>query len=165
MTHAKIDRVAPAFELPATTGGTIASWEFKARRPLVLFFPHAHSAACHDFLQRLAVELPRYDEYQAQLLALVPAALDLCQQLAAELSLPFPLLADAASVVRRRQRPGRQNPAPQPQSGDASRLDLKRPVSSPTCQTVSSTVPSTHFTTATGRSVTLAFSGGPPQIA
>jgi len=71
MTHAKIDRVAPAFELPATTGGTIASWEFKARRPLVLFFPHAHSAACHDFLQRLAVELPRYDEYQAQLLALV----------------------------------------------------------------------------------------------
>jgi peroxiredoxin len=102
MASVKIDRVAPAFELPASAGGTIASWDFKARRPLVLFFPHADCAACRAFLRRLAQERARYEEHGAQVLALVPASLDACRKLAAELALPFPLLADTAGAVRAR---------------------------------------------------------------
>lgn len=102
MLRAKIDRVAPAFELPASTGGSVASWDFKARRPLVLFFPHADCAACRGLLGRLARELPRYDEHAAQVLALVPDSLEACSKLAAELALPFPLLADASAAVRTR---------------------------------------------------------------
>ena len=102
MTRPKIDRVAPAFELPSSTGRTIASWDFKACQPLVLFFAHGDCAACRAFRQRLASELPRYQEHQAQLLALVPASLDLCNRLASDLALPFPLLADDTGAVRAR---------------------------------------------------------------
>jgi len=102
MSRVKIDRVAPAFELPATTGGAIASWDFKAKRPLILFFPHSGCDTCRDFLLRLARETPGYLEHAAQVLALVPAPLDACSELASELALPFPLLADSTAAVRAR---------------------------------------------------------------
>ena len=102
MPRVKIDLVAPAFELPASNGQTVASWDFKSRTPLVLFFPHADCAACRGRLQELARDRGRYGEYQAQVLALLPAPLPDCRRLAAELRLPFPLLSDSDGRVRGR---------------------------------------------------------------
>jgi peroxiredoxin Q/BCP len=102
MPRVKIDLVAPAFELPASSGDTVASWDFKSRAPLVLFFPHADCAACRGRLLELTRDLGRYAEYEAQVLALLPAALPDCQRLATELQLSFPLLADSDGRVRAR---------------------------------------------------------------
>ena len=102
MPRVKIDLVAPAFELPASKGRTLASWDFKGRAPLILFFSHADCGACRDHLAQLARDAGCYGEHQAQVLALLPASLPACQQLAAELGLPFPLLADTDGRVRAR---------------------------------------------------------------
>lgn len=102
MPRVKIDLVAPAFELPASNGQRVASWDFKGRAPLVLFFPHADCAACRAYLAQLARDAGRYGEHQAQVLALLPASLPACRRLAAELQLPFPLLADTDGRVRAR---------------------------------------------------------------
>lgn len=102
MLRVKIDRVAPPFELPASTGGNIASWDFKAQVPLILFFPHAGCDCCRDSLLRLKQDFSRYQEHRAQVLALAPLPLEECTEFASSLRLPFPLLADRGGVVRGR---------------------------------------------------------------
>lgn len=102
MPRVKIDLVAPTFELPASTGGRVALWDFKGRAPVVLFFAHSDCPACRDYCLRLRQGASRYADHNAQLLAVVPASLADCQQLASELQLPFPVLADADGAVRAR---------------------------------------------------------------
>jgi peroxiredoxin len=102
MPQVKVDLVAPAFELPATTGKTVASWDFKGRTPLVLFFPHADCPACRSYFEQLRRDAEWYRQHGAQVIALLPAGLEDCQELVAKLQLPFPLLADARARVRAR---------------------------------------------------------------
>lgn len=96
----RVDLVAPAFELPATTGRTVASWDFKSRAPLILFFAHSDCQACQNYLRKLKLDAPRYGQHQAQVLVLLPASLDDCEALADSLGLPFPVLADEYCGVR-----------------------------------------------------------------
>lgn len=102
MPRAKIDLVAPPFELPSSSGGAVASWNFKARQPLVLFFPHAGCEVCRHHLESLERDLGSFAAHRAQALALLPASLEDCRQLAAALKLSYPLLADTNGTARAR---------------------------------------------------------------
>ncbi len=85
------ERMAPAFKLPAAQGGTIALWDYKQRKQLVLYFlPHPDSG----FLSRLQTENPAYQETGAQLLVIVPAPLEQLTALHNQLALNYPLLTD-----------------------------------------------------------------------
>jgi peroxiredoxin len=102
MPRPRVDLVAPAFELPASTGQTVASWDFKSRTPLILFFAHSECEACRDYLCKLKQDAVGYNQHQAQVLVLLPAPLGDCKSLADNLDLPFPVLADAHCGVRSR---------------------------------------------------------------
>jgi hypothetical protein len=66
------------------------------------FFSHADCGACRGHLAQLARDAGRCGEHQTQLLALLPASLPACRRLAAEVRLPFALLADTDGRVRAR---------------------------------------------------------------
>lgn len=100
MPQAKVDNIAPPFELPASNGEKISSWQFKGRSALVLFFSHAACSACEHFLTRLESEGERFRERQAQVLALLPLPVAGCRELAEKLQLSYPLLADTEEKVR-----------------------------------------------------------------
>lgn len=105
MTRPKIDRLAPSFELDAAGGGRIASWDYKARKNLVLSFAHqADCPSCRAALSQLRQDYPRFQEHTAEVLALVPASLSKCTELQRELKLPFPVLADEGAGVSGRYR-------------------------------------------------------------
>lgn len=85
------ERQAPAFRLPAAQGGTVALWDFKQRQAVVLYFlPQGNEA----FLSQLQAEYAAYKAKGAQMLVIVPAALEALRELALTLNLSFPLLSD-----------------------------------------------------------------------
>lgn len=85
------EKMAPAFKLAATTGAKIASWDYKQRQPLVLYFlPRLDEA----FLQQLEQEAANLQPYGAKMLALLPVPLEELKEAAGRLKLTVPLLAD-----------------------------------------------------------------------
>jgi peroxiredoxin len=85
------EKMAPAFKLEATTGSKIASWDYKQRQPLVLYFlPRLEDA----FLQELEQAALNLQAYGTEVLALLPVPLEELKEAAARLKLTMPLLAD-----------------------------------------------------------------------
>ncbi len=85
------EKMAPAFKLAATTGVKIASWDYKQRQPLVLYFlPRLDDA----FLQNLQQEAVNLQAYGTEILALLPLPLAELKEAASRLKLTVPLLSD-----------------------------------------------------------------------
>lgn len=85
------EKMAPAFKLAATTGTRIASWEYKQKQPLVLYFlPKLDEA----FLQKLEQATLNLQAYGSETLALLPLPLETLKEAAARLKLTMPLLSD-----------------------------------------------------------------------
>jgi peroxiredoxin len=85
------EKMAPAFKLAATTGAKIASWDYKQRQPLVLYFlPWLDEA----FLQQLEQEAANLQPYGAKVLVLLPLSLEDLNEVTRRLKLTVPLLAD-----------------------------------------------------------------------
>src|SRR6478752_7118041 len=84
------EKMAPAFKLAATSGAKIASWDYKQRQPLVLYFlPRLEEA----FLQELEQAALTLQAYGTEVLALLPVPLEELKEAAARLKLTIPLLA------------------------------------------------------------------------
>ncbi len=93
------EKMAPAFKLEATTGSKIASWDYKQRQPLVLYFlPRLEDAV----LLQLDQAARNLQAYGTEVLALLPVPLDQLKEAAARLKLTLPLLADEQSEAYRK---------------------------------------------------------------
>ncbi len=94
------ERMAPAFKLSQAGGGggLVASWDFKQRQPLVLYFLPQPSPS---YLGQLQAEYRAYRDINAAMLVIVPEQLAALTVLAVELKLSYPLLADSAGTTYR----------------------------------------------------------------
>lgn len=93
----------PAFELPRAGGGRVRVRGYRGRRSLAIYF--LHGVGCGPCRDLIAAIVPRYGDFalaSAEPLVIVPDSLEAAELLRAELSLPFPVLADHDGNARRR---------------------------------------------------------------
>jgi peroxiredoxin len=93
----------PAFELPRAGGGHVRVRGYRGKRGLALYF--MHGVDCEPCRETVGAIVPRYGDYapnSAEPLVIVPDSLESADAFRAELSLPFPVLADTEGTVRRR---------------------------------------------------------------
>ena len=89
---------APDFTLPSTDGPiTLAS--FRGRPVVLVFYPGDGTAVCTRQLNSYNDDLARFDELDAQVLAVSAQDLDSHHAFAAEYGFKFPLLADVDRSV------------------------------------------------------------------
>ncbi|MBN9386455.1 MAG: redoxin domain-containing protein [Chloroflexi bacterium] len=93
------EKMAPAFKLAATTGGKIASWDFKQKQPLILYFLPGLDDALLQNLEKAALNLQAYG---TETLALLPLPLETLKEAATRLKLTMPLLSDEAGETFRK---------------------------------------------------------------
>ncbi len=93
------ERPAPVFDLPSGAGERVRLWDYKQRKPLVIYFVAGDESA---FLQRLNSENQLYRDFGAQLLVISGLEGERLAQLTYELNLSYPLLADADNRVHSR---------------------------------------------------------------
>jgi peroxiredoxin len=92
--------IIPAFTLPGADGMPHSPWIYKQREHLVLLFTrHATSSETRGLLKAIAREYGALREEDCAILAITPATVVANLQLQAELTLPFPLLADPGGEV------------------------------------------------------------------
>jgi peroxiredoxin len=87
------EKMAPAFKLAATTGGKIASWDFKQKQPLILYFLPGLDEAFLQTIEQVALNLQAYG---TETLALLPLPIETLKEAATRLKLTMPLLSDEA---------------------------------------------------------------------
>ena len=95
-------RPAPYFRLPSALGRPVALDDYRGRDNLVLFF--AHSVGCQDCvaaLRSFASHMPAYNRQESVILAIFPDPVEEIH-VSGLLDLPFPLLEDSGSAVRRK---------------------------------------------------------------
>ena len=93
------ERMAPVFELQSGTGKKIRLWDYKQRKPLVIYVLNRPEPS---FLQQLQSELPAYEAARAQLLVIAALEPEQTGQQTANLNLTYPLLADPNQTVYNR---------------------------------------------------------------
>ncbi|MHB1135116.1 MAG: redoxin domain-containing protein [Chloroflexota bacterium] len=104
-------QMLPSFELPSSRGGSGGPRFYKSRRSLVvLFLRDDTSAPARETLRDLAAHYDEYVEEEAEILAVVTQGPEAVKQLAEELRLPFPLLADADGAVHHRLASANETP-------------------------------------------------------
>ncbi len=95
-----IGKKAPAFTLPASTGGKVKLSEFAGKKNVVLYFyprdntPGCTTEAC-DFRDNLA----RLQDQDTVVLGVSPDSIASHEKFAAKYELPFPLLSDEDHAV------------------------------------------------------------------
>ncbi|MDB5080533.1 MAG: redoxin protein [Chloroflexi bacterium] len=93
------EKMAPAFKLAASTGTKIASWDYKQRQPLVLYFiPRLEET----FLQQLEEVARELQAYGTEVLVLLPLPVEDLKEAAARLKLSVPLLSDESGETYRK---------------------------------------------------------------
>jgi peroxiredoxin len=91
----KLQEVVPDFDLPSTKNGKVGLWSYKQKLNMVLLFFHGRDCkGCIDLLQELARDYARYQDDEAEILAVTTMPLDEARALADQLHLPFPILSD-----------------------------------------------------------------------
>ncbi|MCE5239943.1 thioredoxin-dependent thiol peroxidase [bacterium] len=91
---------APAFELPASTGGTIALADFLGRQHLVLYFyPKDMTPGCTQEACSFRDLHEEFNEAGAAILGVSVDSLDSHAKFVAKHELSFPLLSDAGALV------------------------------------------------------------------
>lgn len=89
----------PSFRLPSTRG-PVAPADYRGRRNLIVLFLAAGCADCRDLLHSVAERYREYGELDAEVLAVLAGGLSQAGAIAADLRLPFPVLADADGAIR-----------------------------------------------------------------
>lgn len=90
----------PVFALPAAGGEEVRSWDFKGRRPLVVWL--AGAAPPEQALTEAAARLPAIHAEGAALLVIVRAPLADAEALRRRTGIPAPVLADADGRIHDR---------------------------------------------------------------
>ena len=85
---------APDFTLPTTDGPDITLSSFRGRPVLLVFYPGDDSAVCTRQLNTYNDDLARFQELDAQVLAISPQDVESHRRFAEKHGFRFPLLAD-----------------------------------------------------------------------
>jgi peroxiredoxin len=95
-TNLSTGQLIPNFRLPAANRpGQLGPWDYKQHRNLVLiFFRSAECRECKELLRQIAERYGDYKQKEAEVLAISTDEIDRLRQLAQDVALPFPLLAD-----------------------------------------------------------------------
>jgi peroxiredoxin Q/BCP len=95
--------MAPAFELPASTGRTIALADFKGKQIVVLYFyPKADTPGCTKQACGFRDALADYDKAKVAVLGISPDPVKAVEKFGKKFTLNFPLLADEDHAVAER---------------------------------------------------------------
>ena len=89
---------APDFTLPSTQGAISLS-DYRGRPVVLVFYPGDGTAVCSRQLNSYNDDLARFDQLDAQVLAISAQDLDSHQAFADEHGFKFPLLADVDQAV------------------------------------------------------------------
>ena len=99
-TKLNVGQVVLPFDLADSSGRRFSLWDYKGRRNLVLFFFHSgQCASCRDVLTAFATSYRRYQDLNAEILAISSDPPAIVKALAEALRLPFPLLCDQTGEV------------------------------------------------------------------
>ncbi|MFM8530592.1 MAG: peroxiredoxin [Ilumatobacteraceae bacterium] len=90
--------VAPEFSLPGT-GGTWTLSQFRGRPVVVVFYPGDNTPVCTRQLNSYNDDLARFEELDAQVLAISAQEVDSHDQFSDKHGFRFPLLADVDKKV------------------------------------------------------------------
>jgi peroxiredoxin Q/BCP len=96
----KVGDPAPAFALPASTGGTVRLSDFQGKKKVVLaFFPKAFTGSCTKEMAGLRDQQPMFTELSAQIIGISMDPLATQVKFAESLKLTFPILSDKGGAV------------------------------------------------------------------
>ena len=90
---------APDFTLPTTDGPDITLSSFRGRPVLLVFYPGDDSAVCTRQLNTYNDDLARFQELDAQVLAISQQDVESHRRFAEKYGFKFPLLADVDKTV------------------------------------------------------------------
>lgn len=90
---------APDFTLPTTDGPDITLSSFRGRPVLLVFYPGDDSAVCTRQLNTYNDDLARFQELDAQVLAISQQDVESHRRFAEKYGFKFPLLADTDKTV------------------------------------------------------------------
>ncbi len=81
-------------------GRTLDLWQYKGRRNLVLFVAHSTSCPeCRSYLKALASRYREFQEWETELIALVPGKPEEVLDLTRDLDLPNPVALEQAGMI------------------------------------------------------------------
>lgn len=90
---------APDFTLPTTDGPAITLSSYRGRPVLLVFYPGDDTAVCTRQLNTYNDDLARFQELDAQVLAISPQDVESHRRFADKHGFRFPLLADTDKVA------------------------------------------------------------------
>ena len=90
---------APDFTLPQADGPDITLSSFRGRPVLIVFYPGDDTAVCTRQLNTYNDDLARFQELDAQVLAISQQDIESHRRFAEKYGFKFPLLADVAKAV------------------------------------------------------------------
>jgi peroxiredoxin Q/BCP len=90
---------APDFSLPGTGDRSYSLSEFRGQPVLLVFYPGDDSPVCTKQLTTYNADLARFEELDAQVLAVSPQSIDSHEEFRSRYGFGFPLLADVDKEV------------------------------------------------------------------
>jgi peroxiredoxin Q/BCP len=99
MSELKVGDLAPDFELPADTGGTVKLSDFRGRRVVLYFYPKDDTSGCTAQACGFRDAYPQIEEKNAVVLGVSPDGIKSHKKFKTKYDLPFVLLADEDHAV------------------------------------------------------------------
>jgi peroxiredoxin len=91
----KIGEVIPYLNLPSSQNGNVSVWDLKQQKNLVIIFYHGtYCPHCVEKLKEIADAYAKFEELEAEVLAVSFDKLTKLRTLAERTGIPFPLLSD-----------------------------------------------------------------------
>ncbi len=92
--------VLPYVLLPRADGGQLDLWQYKGRRNLVIFLSHSATCQqCRRYMQSLAERYRSFQEWETEIVALVPGSKEEVAGMCSELRLPYAVAIDQSGVA------------------------------------------------------------------
>ncbi|HET6611426.1 MAG TPA: thioredoxin-dependent thiol peroxidase [Kofleriaceae bacterium] len=92
-------RKAPAFSLPASTGGKVKLSDFAGKTVVLYFYPRDNTPGCTTEANDFQAALPKLSRLGAQVLGVSRDSLESHEKFAGKFGLKFPLLSDPDHAV------------------------------------------------------------------
>lgn len=102
MAVMEIGDKAPAFSLPATTGGLVRLSSLQGKKVVVYFYPRDNTPGCSKESSAFAEAHQSFEKLGAVVLGISTDSIDSHNKFKAKLKLPFELLCDEAGVVAKK---------------------------------------------------------------
>lgn len=91
----ELQQVVSYFSLPSNKNGRASTWDFKQKKNLVLFFNHGVACPhCTSRLQEFAASYPRFQELEAEIIAISLDTVEKLNVFASRGKIVFPCLSD-----------------------------------------------------------------------